>query len=89
MKIVTTKRLISETRKQLDQQNQMGGDKLRPIDFQKLEIETEHVIKETEANHQTLKSLKKICGTFLKTKTHAAPICSLIALLSPSQRTTT
>ncbi|XP_008202090.1 coiled-coil domain-containing protein 113 [Nasonia vitripennis] len=70
LKIVTTKRLIRQTKKQIDQREELGNT-LRPVDFEKLKIENKYLTDDIERYNRTIKTLKQINGHYgLTLKSH-------------------
>lgn len=62
--MITSNRLIGETRKQIAQREDVGNT-LRPIDFEQLAIENDYLIDENEKNTILLKALRRISGNYL------------------------
>ncbi|XP_011501307.1 PREDICTED: uncharacterized protein LOC105364957 [Ceratosolen solmsi marchali] len=63
LKIITTKRMISQTKKQIKQREDRG-EKLSSVDFIKLEIENRYLVAENNKNQQILNSLQQRNGQY-------------------------
>ncbi|XP_023244881.1 coiled-coil domain-containing protein 113-like, partial [Copidosoma floridanum] len=59
LKMITTRQLIRQARRQIDLGAEVGKT-LRPIDFERVAIENEHLAEENERNGRSLAALKRI-----------------------------
>ncbi|KAL7286355.1 hypothetical protein TKK_0019312 [Trichogramma kaykai] len=63
LKFTKLKQIITNVRREMKQSRELGSN-LRPIDFEKLEIEIGYVLNDNEENNRTFKALKLLNGEY-------------------------